>query len=505
MTEGIPKQPSPRLAAHASTANAAVVRVIRGAAWAIALLVIAKTKTDPDLWGHLRFGGDILRIGITETDPYSFTSDIPWINHEWLAEVLMHLAWTAGGTAGLIALKLVLLATTMLVVWSVIRQAALEPIVADVLLLLVLFGTWPRTSVVRPQLFSLLLFAVLLWILRSAAAGRSRRMFWLPLVFAAWVNLHGGWVVGFGMFALWLAITAVEGRDQRPWSVSLWLGLLTTAALSANPYGWRMLTFVGDTVRFDRVEITDWQPAWESWELLLLWSLSAATAAVVLLRRRAEVRRADLAIVIALGLASLKVVRIDAFFAIAVVMLLGPHIGYLHDPPRFWKPALWTRGAAALAVAVSLGIGWLTFSVRHQFSCLPMDVGWEPEREAGAFIGANHLTGRLLTWFDWGEYAIWHFGPALKVSMDGRRETVYSGGSLAEHFGLYHEPKAYFHVLERMSPDYAWLPRELALAGELQSRGWSPIFTGPKSVVLSTRAGSYASPLVSGPACFPGH
>jgi hypothetical protein len=258
-------------------------------------------------------------------------------------------------------------------------------------------------------------------------------------------------------------------------------------------------------VRFDRVEITDWQPAWESWELLLLWSLSAATAAVVLLRRRAEVRRADLAIVIALGLASLKVVRIDAFFAIAVVMLLGPHIGYLHDPPRFWKPALWTRGAAALAVAVSLGIGWLTFSVRHQFSCLPMDVGWEPEREAGAFIGANHLTGRLLTWFDWGEYAIWHFGPALKVSMDGRRETVYSGGSLAEHFGLYHEPKAYFHVLERMSPDYAWLPRELALAGELQSRGWSPIFTGPKSVVLSTRAGSYASPLVSGPACFPGH
>jgi hypothetical protein len=28
--------------------------------------------------------------------------------------------------------------------------------------------------------------------------------------------------------------------------------------------------------------------------------------------------------------------------------------------------------------------------------------------------------------FNWGEYLLWHAGPRVKVSMDGRRETVYS-------------------------------------------------------------------------------
>ncbi len=28
--------------------------------------------------------------------------------------------------------------------------------------------------------------------------------------------------------------------------------------------------------------------------------------------------------------------------------------------------------------------------------------------------------------FDWGEYVLWHLGPRVKVSIDGRRETVYS-------------------------------------------------------------------------------
>jgi hypothetical protein len=212
-----------------------------------------------------------------------------------------------------------------------------------------------------------------------------------------------------------------------------------------------------------------------------------------------------MAVVIALAVASLRVGRIDAFFAIAVVMLFGPHVGFLHDPPRFWKPALWTRGVVVMAGVACLGLAALTIRERQQFSCASVDAGWESEREAGAFILSNRLTGTLLTWFDWGEYAIWHFGPALKVSMDGRRETVYSEGFLADHFGLYYRPKEHLDVLERLDPDYAWLPRDLALTGELQALGWTAIFSGPKSLVLSRRDDSYATVgAIPGVACFPG-
>src|SRR5690242_12276876 len=45
------------------------------------------TAADADLWGHLRFGTDLLSTGrFADHDPYSFTSDQRWVNHEWFAE-----------------------------------------------------------------------------------------------------------------------------------------------------------------------------------------------------------------------------------------------------------------------------------------------------------------------------------------------------------------------------------------------------------------------------------
>ena len=74
---------------------------------AAVLSVTALTRADVDLWGHLRFGLDILDSGTLEsTDTYSFTSDRSWINHEWLSEVAIAGAWLAGGASGLILLKL---------------------------------------------------------------------------------------------------------------------------------------------------------------------------------------------------------------------------------------------------------------------------------------------------------------------------------------------------------------------------------------------------------------
>src|SRR6185369_2096151 len=59
---------------------------------------LAGTSADADLWGHLAFGRDIVRDhAVHASDPYSFTSDRPWVNHEWLAEVIMWLCYAAGG------------------------------------------------------------------------------------------------------------------------------------------------------------------------------------------------------------------------------------------------------------------------------------------------------------------------------------------------------------------------------------------------------------------------
>ena len=49
----------------------------------VILALLALTAADADLWGHLTFGRDILASGhVVQADRYSFTSDLPWINHE---------------------------------------------------------------------------------------------------------------------------------------------------------------------------------------------------------------------------------------------------------------------------------------------------------------------------------------------------------------------------------------------------------------------------------------
>jgi hypothetical protein len=82
------------------------LRAVAGAVLALLLSIAAITRADPDLWGHVRFGVDILETReLPSDDPYSFTQDRPWINHEWLSELFMGAAWTIGGTPGLTLLK----------------------------------------------------------------------------------------------------------------------------------------------------------------------------------------------------------------------------------------------------------------------------------------------------------------------------------------------------------------------------------------------------------------
>jgi hypothetical protein len=120
------------------------------------------------------------------------------------------------------------------------------------------------------------------------------------------------------------------------------------------------------------------------------------------------------------------------------------------------------------------------------------------------------LTGKLVTFFRWGEYGIWHLPRSLKISMDGRRETVYSDEAVASHVSLYRGGDDGLAYLERLDADYVWFPRQFPVVPKLEARGWVPIFTGPHSVVLrkADRIGNAVpgveSTQVPANRCFPG-
>jgi hypothetical protein len=116
----------------------------------------------------------------------------------------------------------------------------------------------------------------------------------------------------------------------------------------------------------------------------------------------------------------------------------------------------------------------------------------------------------MITYFDWGEYVIWHLGPGVRVSMDGRRETVYSGKVGALHDAAYFGRAGGIEYALGLGADYAWLPARLPLTANLEAAGWGRLYATPRSVVLTApggaaqRAQQPRSSLPDGRWCFPG-
>jgi hypothetical protein len=316
--------------------------------------------------------------------------------------------------------------------------------------------------------------------------GQIRVLMLLPVIFAAWVNLHGGWIVGAGVLALFAACSLVDPvvvPSQRRL-----LGAACAAAALAtlfNPYGPRMLGFLVETVRPDRADITEWQPLTRLPAIaLVLWVVPTAVALAAVARQGRSLPLSSIAIVAMLGIASFRVARIVSLYSVAAGFLLAPYAwskaAVLLQPVRRTSRE-WGEAGVAYLLVVSLSVA--LFGRR-----VAMDGDWLPEPEAAAFVSTQRLHGNMFTWFDYGQYAIWYMSPAIRVSMDGRRETVFSEELRAAHRRVYENAPETLEVLNRMHPDYVWLPVNLPVIARLEAAGWVPLFRGPRSTILGRAA-----------------
>src|SRR5689334_11011324 len=82
---------------------------------------------DPDMWWHIKVGGDILRTHHWPTfDPYSWTAaGTPWIAYEWLGEIPLYLVHgISSRLGGVVALDLFLILFSSVIMLAVYWLAA---------------------------------------------------------------------------------------------------------------------------------------------------------------------------------------------------------------------------------------------------------------------------------------------------------------------------------------------------------------------------------------------
>src|SRR5512145_313096 len=78
-----------------------------------------RTPIDTDMWWHLRSGQLIVESrSLLLTDPFSHTrTDAPWINHSWLAQLVLYAAFAAGGLPALAILVAALVVVAFHFTW----------------------------------------------------------------------------------------------------------------------------------------------------------------------------------------------------------------------------------------------------------------------------------------------------------------------------------------------------------------------------------------------------
>jgi len=473
--------------------------------------VLIPAVPDVDLWGHTLFGGDIVHSrAIPAADSYAFTSDLPWVNHEWLSEVCMYAAYALGGGSGLVALRLVLLGTLLWTSWRTLRREGVSGESALVIAMVLALVTYPRTQHVRPQLFSLTMFAVLLSTLMDFDRTRGvTRLISIPLLMLLWANLHGGFILGFVPVGIWAVLYALD--QDAPVEVRLAPAIALVAAVVAtliNPYGVGLWKFLWRTVSMNRRDIDEWWSILSAERaLLVLWSTTALIAIAGVRWHGRPLRWPRTGLVAVLALASFRVNRLDAFFAIATIMLFGqPLSRFLTRRERTSPRKELSRAfvTATVAAAMCTAAAVLLRAQPESNGCVDR-ASWLPEQDATDFVARNHLHGRMVVFFNWGEYVLWQFRHDLTVSTDGRRETVYSDRQINGHLELYRGTDSGLTYFHQLNADYAWLPTESPAVDKLRAEGWVEIYARDRSAILArpslVPAGGYIVPAAR---CYPG-
>ena len=440
--------------------------------FAMALFRLIPTEADPDLWGHLRFGLDTLGSGaIVRPDTYSYLSGLsgayPWINHEWLAEAIMASVWRDFGAGGLIALKV---AIGLFVAIAVCRHLTRRDVPLLGALLMTAYGMailLPGLRSMRPQAFTYLAFALLLVWVHRASRGPVGWLAPVPPLMAVWANLHGGFVAGLGVLGLCVVTRPFQLRGRR--SGALAIAAASVAATLITPYGWTLWTFLASTLG-PRPEIVEWQGvSLVTVQGLAYLAVAGAGVTGLFLSQRPR-PSIDIALIVCAVILPFIAQRHLPLTVLIVLIVGGEHIASAatlvfrrgaapgERSDRF-RPLV---AAALLVEAAVLIVLMATSPQTGQIVYKPTEYPVEAVARLAEFAQAGG-TANVAVHFNWGEYLLWHAGPRVKVSMDGRRETVYSDAAYHDNTLFFDGVGEWDRLLARRETDLALVPAGTAV------------------------------------------
>ena len=416
------------------------------------LAVVSNNYAEADLWGHVRYGLDVLLTGeLPGTTTYSYTAEgYRWINHENLSELTLAGLALLGGGPALLLFKCLLAAALFAAMIRAARRRGVSMLAIAMTTSIVALNLAPGWTL-RPQLASFALFALMIAILDRAFArwhedhAINFRVLWccLPVCFV-WANAHGGFFAGGVVLFCYLVGRAIEllhARGLRCWPrvgrLAL-LGFSCALATLINPYGPRLHLWLLESLGQPRPEITEWASLAATRGAILPFFWLASVTLFALLTGRGRRDWTQIALLALISWQAIMHVRHVPLLAILVGFWIPPHLEAAFTRLRgtrlatpTWTGRTRTGVLAALLLACLVSGGIVASRLREvRVARAEFPVA------AIEYMQQNQLSGRLVVTYNWAQYALATLSPEVRVGFDGRFRTCYPQSIVDAHFDL---------------------------------------------------------------------
>ena len=499
--------------------------------WALLIGPLSnRPLADADIGWQIRAGAQILAThSVPRVDPFSFTmKGQPWFAWEWLYDALLGIVHGAMGLNGVVWLAALLMATTFAIVFRQMLARGTGLPVAMPLWLLVL-GASSIHVFARPHIVSWL-FTVL-WFIALERWEQGIAPVWLrwffPVSMLLWVNLHGGWLLGMALLALYAGAAFIESLRSSDAIVRilclqrargmLWMWVASVVATVVNPYGLRLhehiYRYLGDRYLMNRIAEFR-SPDFHGWGqrcfvMILVLVLIAAAG------NRGKMRISHWMVVLLMAWAGVYAVRNVPVSAMVLALIVGPglwaSVAGLAERPEASGPVrrasawlsafadrsraqefrlrghLWPMLGVIAALVVCLNGGRIgSLQVIHK----EFDGEHFPSG-AVDYLEREQKTDPIFMPDQWGGYFIYRLYPKRLVVIDDRHD-LYGSGRFQEYLMLMQAEPGWKEILKKWQIQTLVLPVDstlTSLLGQLPEE-WSRVYEDKSAVVIEKRGSS---------------
>ncbi|RPI13903.1 MAG: hypothetical protein EHM58_17510 [Ignavibacteriae bacterium] len=177
--------------------------------FAVFVIMLSTTMLngEDDLFWHMATGRFIVENKyIPHTDVFGHVTDgMQWIPFEWLWDTVIYSVYSIIGFTGLYVVTYILVILIFYLLYLVLKKFGISTSISILSLFIIALGIKYRIGI-KPQMISYLFFVLVIKLISDYKyfSVDIKKLYYIPLIFLVWANVHMGVIAGFGIWGIFL-------------------------------------------------------------------------------------------------------------------------------------------------------------------------------------------------------------------------------------------------------------------------------------------------------------